>query len=165
LHPRSLLTEAQRDAAVALFEQGRGYCAAANHLGLGQWAVRDLHHRWRLYGRKALVAKPTKARYSFEFKLAVVRQVLDDGVTAEQLAREHGLSSGKLVRTWVRAYRRLGEDALKPKPRGRPPGSSSPPELDEAGRELRRLEQENLRLRAENAYLKKLRALRAQGIR
>jgi len=106
------------------------------------------------------VAKPTKTSYSFEFKLGVVRKVVDEGATAEQVAGEHGLSSDKLVQTWVRTYRRLGEDGLKPKPKGRQPndGDARPDELTD----LQRLEQENLRLRAENAYLKKLRALMAQ---
>lgn len=162
MHPRSSLTEAQRGAAVALFEQGWRYWATATHLGVSHWAVRDLHRRWSLHGRRALVAKPTKSSYSFEFKLEVVRRVVDGGATGEQLAREYALSSDRLVQSWVRAYRRFGEDGLKPKPKGRPPGSASPPTPDDELSDLQRLEQENLRLRAENAYLKKLRALMAQ---
>lgn len=162
MHPRSSLTEAQRGAAVALFEQGWSYRATATHLGVGPWPVRDLCRRWRVHGMGALVGKPTKSQYSFEFKLEVVRRVVDDGASAEQLAREYALSSGKLVESWVRAYRRFGEEGLKPKPKGRPPGSASPPTPDDELSDLQRLEQENLRLRAENAYLKKLRALMAQ---
>jgi transposase len=161
LHPRSSLTEAQRGAAVALFEQGLAYRAAASDLGVGLWSVRSLYRRWSVHGREALVGKPTKSRYSFEFKLDVVRQVLDDGATAGQLARELDLSSEKLVQSWVRAYRQLGEDGLKPKPKGRPSVGDSRPSPPEGISDLHRLEQENLRLRAENAYLKKLRALRA----
>ena len=164
MHPHSSLTEAQRSAAVALFEQGWRDGATATRLGVSRWPVRDLYRRWSVHGMGALVGKPTKSRYSFEFKLEVVRKVIDGGVTAEQLAHEYKLSSGKLVQTWVRAYRRLGEDGLRPRPRGRPPGGGSPPTPDEMS-DLQRLEQENLRLRVENAYLKKLRALRAQGRR
>lgn len=110
----------------------------------------------------ALVAKPTKSRYPFEFKLDAVRRVIDQGATAQQVAHEYGLSSDKLVQSWVRAYRRDGEDGLRPKPKGRPPTVSSTPAAGEMS-DLARLEQENLRLRAENAYLKKLRALREHG--
>lgn len=162
MHPRSSLTEAQRSAAVALFEKGWRDGAAATRLGVSRWPVRNLYRRWRVHGMGALVGKPTKSRYSFEFKLDVVRRVLDEGATAEQLAHEYKLSSGKLVQSWVRAYRRHGEEGLRPKPKGRPLGGGSPPISEEIG-DLQRLEQENLRLRAENAYLKKLRALRAQG--
>jgi transposase len=156
------LTEAQRSAAVALFEQGWGDSAAATHLGVSRWPVRDLYRRWRVHGMGALVGKPTKSSYSFEFKLDVVRRVLDEGATGEQLAHEYQLSSGKLVQSWVRAYRRHGEDGLRPTPKSRPAGGGSPPTPGQIS-DLQRLQQENLRLRAENAYLKKLRALRAQG--
>ena len=156
------MTETQRSAAVALFERGWGDYAAAMHLGASRWAVRDLYRRWSVHGMGALVAKPSKSTYSFEFKLDIVRKVVDEGVTAEHLAHEYELSSGKLVRSWVRAYRRHGEEALRPRPKGRSPGSVSPPMGGEFS-DVQRLEQENLRLRAENAYLKKLRALRVQG--
>jgi transposase-like protein len=158
------LTEVQRSAAVALFEQGWGDSAVATRLGVRRWPVRSLYRRWSVHGMGALVGKPTKSTYPFEFKLDVVRTVLDGGVTADQLARQHGLSSAKLVQSWVRAYRRHGEEGLKPKPKGRPPGGGSPPTPGEMS-DLQRLEHENLRLRAENAYLKKLQALRVQGRR
>jgi transposase len=151
----------QREAVVASFEQGHGYMATATRFGLSAWAVRHLYRRWSLHGRMALVAKPTKTQYSFEFKLAVVRRVLDDGATAEALAGEFGLSSGDLVRSWVKSYRRLGEDGLKRKPKPRPPDESASTSGGDGPSDLERLEQENLRLRAENAYLKKLRALMA----
>jgi len=118
--------------------------------------MRKLYRRWIVRGKGALVAKPTKSRYSFEFKLDVVRKVLDEGATAEQLAHEYQLSSGQLVQSWLQAYRRHGEEGLRPKPKGRPaqdpsPATPTPGEMTD----LQRLEQENLRLRAENAYLKK----------
>jgi transposase len=158
------LTEGQRSAAVALFEQGWGDSAVARQLGVSRWPVRGLYRRWSVHGMGALVGKPTKSTYSFEFKLDLVRKVVDDGANADQLARKHELSSGQLLRTWVRSYRRHGEDGLKPKPKGRPGTGGSPPTPHEMS-DLERLQQENLRLRAENAYLKKLRALRAQGRR
>jgi transposase len=103
----------------------------------------------------------TPRSFSFEFKLDVVRRFLDGEATAAELAREHGLSSPDLVKTWARKYRNEGEDALRPKRRGRPPGQAGRPEHELS--EVEQLRRENLRLAAENAYLKKLRALRAQG--
>lgn len=103
--------------------------------------------------------KPGKRSFTFEFKLEVVRRYVSGEVTALELAREHELSSPKLVEGWVRAYRREGEDALRPKRKGRPAAAPEPP----GASELERLRAENLRLSAENAYLKKLRALREQG--
>jgi transposase-like protein len=156
------LTEAQRSAAVALFGQGWGDTAVATHLSVSRWPVRSLYRRWSVHGLGALVAKPTKSTYSFDVKLEVVRRFIDEEDSVQQLVHEYGLSCDQLVKAWVRTYRRHGEDGLRPKPKGRPPKDGSPPASGEVS-DLQRLEQENLRLRAENAYLKKLRALRAQG--
>lgn len=103
--------------------------------------------------------KPGKRSFTFEFKLEVVRRYVSGEATALELAREHDLSSPKQVETWVRSYRRDGEEALRPKRKGRPPAAPGP----SGASELERLRAENLRLSAEVAYLKKLRALREQG--
>lgn len=158
MHPRSSLTEAQRSAAVALFEEGLADTAASTWLGVPRDPVRLLYRRWRIRGRGALVAKRVKPSYSFEFKLALVERFLA-GEPAAALAEEAELSSPVLLKTWARRYRNEGEDALRPKPKGRPRGSSALP--GEAS-ELERLRRENEYLRAQNAYLGKLRALMEQ---
>jgi transposase len=144
---------------VALFETGYGRGMVAARLGVSRTAVRRLHDRWKLRGAGALMMTPGKRSFTFEFKLGVVRRFVGGEATAAELAREHDLSSPKLVENWARLYRREGEEALRPKPKGRPAAAADPSGLSE----LERLRQENLRLSAENAYLKKLRALRAQG--
>lgn len=105
------------------------------------------------------MAKPTKEVYSFEFKLALVERFIA-GETAPDLAAEVGLSSPGLLKRWAREYHREGADALRPKPKGRPKAPDAPPAAEIP--ELERLRRENERLRAEVAYLGKLRALRAQ---
>jgi transposase len=160
MRARSSLAEAQREAAVALFEKGVGYRAAARLLDAPRVPVRALYGRWRIHGQGVLVSRPAKS-YSFEFKLALVGRFLA-GETGPDLAVEAGLASRELLQKWVRAYRLEGEDGLRPKPKGRPRKPDSPPaELPE----LERLRRENERLRAEVAYLGKLRALREQGRR
>jgi transposase len=158
MYGRSPLSEDQREAAVAWFEKGIADQAAARVLGVSHSPVKVLYLQWRIHGRGALVAKPTKQVYPFELKLALVQRYIA-GETAQDLAAEAGLSSSGLLKNWAAAYRREGEDALRPKPKGRPGKPDSPPvELPE----LERLRRENERLRAEVAYLGKLRALRAQ---
>jgi len=159
LHPRSSLTDAQRLAAVASFEEGLADRAVSTLLGVPRDPARRLYRRWRIRGRGALVTKRARPSYSFEFKLALVKRFLA-GELATALAEETELSSPALLQTWARKYRDEGEDALRPKPKGRPPGSSAPPPGEES--ELERLRRENEFLRAENAYLGKLRALMDQ---
>mgnify|MGYP001758779113 CR=1 FL=1 len=158
MRARSSLSERQREQLVECFEQGMGSLAAANALGVSKYAVRTLRRRFQLHGRLCLVEKPTKQQYSFEIKKEVVERHLA-GETRMDLAREFGLSSDILVRDWARKWRKGGDEALKPKPKGRPKGSAAPKRLSEE-EQLRR---QIARLEAENAYLKKLRDLRNQG--
>ena len=76
----------------------------------------------------------------------------------EAMAR-FGIASPSSFKKWLKAYREEGPEALKPKPKGRPRGSGSPPW--EATRE-QQLERRIQKLEAENAYLKKSIALKAE---
>ncbi|WP_306371666.1 helix-turn-helix domain-containing protein, partial [Nocardiopsis sp. CC223A] len=127
----------------------------ATTLGVSRWPVRRLYQRWRIHGPGALVAKQAKKSYPFEFKAEAVRRALA-GEPKTELAKELELSSPKLLETWVRTFRREGEDGLRPKQRGRPPKTETPAQESE----LERLRRENEFLRAQNAYLGKVRALR-----
>ena len=158
MRARSSLGEHQREQLVELFEQGMGYGAAANALGVSKDAVRRLRRRFQLHGKLCLVEKPTKQQYSFEIKKEVVQRHLA-GETVMDLAREFGLSSEQLVSGWSWKWRQGGDEALKPKPKGRPKGSVAPKPLSEE----EKLRRQIARLEAENAYLKKLRDLRNQG--
>ena len=102
--------------------------------------------------------KPSNQSYSFDVKKEVVERFLA-GETRMELAREFALSSPGIVKRWVHLWRQGGDEALMPKPKGRPKGSSKSQPLSEEDRLRRRVEQ----LEAENAYLKKLRDLRNQG--
>jgi len=158
LRARSSLSEHQREQLVECFEQGMSYGTAAKTLGVSKDAVRTLRRRFQLHGRLCLVEKPTKQQYSFDIKKEVAQRHLA-GETKMDLAREFGLSSDQLVKDWSRKWRKGGDDALKPKPKGRPKGSAAPKPLSEE----EKLRRQIARLEAENAYLKKLRDLRNQG--
>ncbi len=158
MRARSSLSESQRQQLVDLFEQGLGYAAAANRLGVSHNPVRKLERRFQLHGRLCLVEKPTKQQFSFETKKEVVDRFIG-GQSTMDLAREFGLSSDQLVTHWVRAWRAGGDQALQPKPKGRAKRSTSSTPLTEEDRLRREVE----KLQAENAYLKKLQDLRNQG--
>lgn len=152
---RRSMSDEQRQAAVALFATGHGRDAVATQLGVSPAAVRALQNRWRIRGDNALVTKPTKQTYSFAVKHEIVQRVLA-GETKIALAQEFGLSSPQLIAAWVRRYRAAGADGLRPPPVSRPTQGAAAPES-----EVERLHREIERLRAEVAYLGKLRALRS----
>ena len=155
---RSSLSAEQREAAVRLFDAGHGRDAVATRLGVSPHAVRTLQNRWRIWGAGALVTKPTKRVCSFDVKREIVQRFLA-GETKIALAQAYDLSSPRLVAASVRRYRTEGEDGLRPRAKGRPKRDPDAPVRAES--ELERLRRENERLRAEVAYLGKLRALSA----
>lgn len=154
------MTAEQRASAIDLFERGFGYHAVSSRLDVGIRAVRALEERFKIWGSAALDSKPTKQVYSFEVKMALVQQFIDGEETLPELALMHQLSSPKLLRKWVQLYREQGEDGLRPKAKGRPKSVQGTAAVDVS--ELEKLRRENQRLAAENAYLKKVRALRNQ---
>ena len=158
MRARSSLSEYQREQVVECFEQGMGSQAAAKVVGVSRDVTRKLYRRFQLRGRLCLVEKPAKQQYSFEIKKEVVQRHLA-GETKMDLAREFGLSSDQLVASWSCKWRKGDDEALKPKPKGRPKGSAAPKRLTEE----EKLRRQIARLEAENAYLKKLRDLRNQG--
>lgn len=156
MRAHSSLSEVEREQLVELFEHGLGYAAAARRLGVGRNAAKILQRRFILHGRLCLM-EPTKQRYSFELKKEVVTR-FNAGQSKMELAAEFGLSSDQTVKTWVRAWRHGGDEALRPKRRGRPHGPATSKPMSSEAQLRRRVEQ----LEAENAYLKKLRDLRNQ---
>ncbi len=157
MNTRSSLSEQQRRLLVDLFEQGFGYQAAVTQLGVKSVPARALFRRWKLHGRICLLRQPRNQSYSFEVKKEVVERFLA-GETRMDLAQEYALSSQEMVKRWVHLWCQGGDEALMPKPKGCPKGSSKPQPMSEEDRLRRRVEQ----LEAENAYLKKLRDLRNQ---
>ena len=151
MRARSALSPKQRELAVGCFEEGRGADSTGVLLQVPSDRVRRLYERWRIHGRLCLVEKPTKATYSFDFKKEIVERFLA-GESQPALAKEFQLSSPRLVQAWVRKYRAEGDEGLRPKPKGRP--RTDPSTTRRPVSELQRMQRENNRLRAENAYLK-----------
>lgn len=81
------------------------------------------------------------------------------GLTVADVMAKYGIASIAPLNRWCRDYRTGGEEALRPKPKGRPKGVKSKPK-PKPTRE-HELAEENAYLRAKVAYLKKLRSLRA----
>ncbi|UWF18066.1 IS3 family transposase [Corynebacterium diphtheriae] len=154
MHPRSKLSQAQRELAVDLFEEGYGSRAVANRLGVRREQVRHLEDRFRLHGRLCLVSKRTKRQYSFDTKMEILRRYRT-GELKSDLAKEYGLSSPNLISHWVWQVNKGGSDALQPKPKGRPKGSGQSVPMTEEDT----LRRENELLKAEVAYPKKIAGL------
>ena len=146
-----------RRRAAELFDSGMGCRAASRALSVPRGTVRQWRRIYRAFGSEALLAMDGRqARYTHEQRVAAASAVVDGGATKAEAMAEFGIMSLAPLERWCRLYREGGAGALEPKPRGRPRGSRSKPR--ERTRE-QELEERCLRLEAEVAYLKKLRAL------
>ena len=90
--------------------------------------------------------------YEPEFKIEVVKAKKELGLSLRETAKHFELRSTRSVFEWERIYDEQGADGLLEDKRGRP-RKLEPSSGEET------LEQEVMRLRMENEYLKKLNAL------
>ena len=148
-----------RELACGLFDRGLGYKSAAGRLGVPARAVRQWWLTYRAVGRGALLDMGVHRTYDYETKVAAASAVVDGGMGKPEAMERFGIASESPLRSWCRLYREGGAEALRPKPKGRPRGSgagAAPPTREqELERRIRKLE-------AENAYLKKSIALKAE---
>ena len=102
-------------------------------------------------------------RYTGEFKQKVVETMQQEKLSYRETARQFEIASHERVRQWERIYLEEGPEGLYIERRGRSSKGQPPkhlrPEVEED------LLAEVQRLRAENAYLKKLNALVAERVR
>lgn len=147
-----------------------GYKSLCKENGIpSQTILRDWITAYKEFGNKGLMRSREKKNYSFEFKMHVVELYLTTEVSYRELALSLGINNPPMIAKWVTDYRAVGPDALRPKRKGRKPKvSKSKKIIPNTGKEkaeseyLKQLEDENLRLRIENAYLKELRRLRLE---
>ncbi|MGT4630286.1 helix-turn-helix domain-containing protein, partial [Klebsiella pneumoniae] len=118
-----------------------------------------------LFGIERTSVRRWVRAWQFQFKLVVVRAVISDRLTMREAAARFNLSAEILVRRWLDVYNDAGAEGLLNMQCGRPGQMTKPKNIPPlTDKELEKLSPEELRaelryLRAENAYLKKLKAL------
>ena len=124
-------------------------------------------------GDKGLMRSRKNDNYTFEYKLFVVELYLSSEVSYRELALQEGINNPAIIVRWVNDFRSAGPDALRPKKKGRKKSLNSkyttkiitPNEtdsVDTSAEHVKQLEDELLKLRIENAFLKELRRLRLE---
>lgn len=151
--------EFKKKIVEAYFRGEGGYTYLAEKYGVkNRRQVLNWVHYYEELGDDGLRCSREKKTYSFEFKLHVVELYL----------------SHALISKWVNDFKIAGPDALRPRKRGRKKSMNSKKEhasetqrvdvapIDTSAEHVKQLEDELLKLRIENAYLKELRRLRLE---
>ena len=153
-------------------EGGYGYLSKTYGIpakrNIEQWV-----HNYRTFGAEGLLRSRKNNIYSFEKKLSVVELYLSSEISYQDLALQEGITNPSLIVNWVNRFHAAGPDALRPRKKGRKKTldksdnttQSKPLEetsVDTSAEHVRELEDELLKLRIENAFLKELRRLRLE---
>ena len=152
-----------------------GYKYLADKYGVpAESDVRKWINNYKTNGNEGLLRSRENMDYSFEYKLHVVQLYLSSEVSYRELALSLKINNPTLLTRWVNDFRIAGPDALRPKKKGRKkslgiadkekniPSSCASISVDTSSEHVKQLEDENLKLRIENAYLKELRRLRLE---
>lgn len=128
---------------------------------------------YRNFGDEGLMRSRQNKVYSFEEKLSVVELYLSSEISYQELAVQKGISNPSMIADWVNRFRVAGPDALRPHKKGRKKTLDKQEkrksvqlieerEVDTSAEHVKELEDEHLKLRIENAFLKELRRLRLE---
>lgn len=163
--------EMKTEMVKAYLNDEGGYHYLARKYGIpGKKLIQRWVAAYKAFGEESLMRSRKNETYTFEFKLHVVELYLSTEVSYQELALSVGINNPPLITRWVNDFRIAGPDALRPKRKGRCSKVSKPEEIKSTNIKtvsnnseyLKQLEDENLKLRLENAYLKELRRLRLE---
>ena len=142
-----------------------GYNSISHHFSVRHSLIEKWVEQYQKHGLAGLAVQSSKTIFSIEFKMYAVQMILE-GMSFQEARRRLSLSDRSLLYRWLQQYQEHGIDGLKPKPKGRPKNMEEPKsdkiKLNKADQDKtpKELLEELEYLRAENALLKKLKALR-----
>jgi len=150
-----------------------GYKYLSSVYGPHKENIQKWVNNYQSFGDEGLMRSRQQAKYSFEKKLSVVEFYLSNEVSYQELAIQEGISNPSMIAAWVNRFRISGPDALRPHKKGRKKAldkhqkniNVQPCEetvVDTSIEHVKELEDELLKLRIENAFLKELRRLRLE---
>ena len=109
-----------------------------------------------------ILRKDKNRVYSKDFKLQIINRILINHESINSVAIDIGLASNGILHNWLSKFKENGYNVVEKK-KGRKTKSMTKPKKNDKGlsekEKIKKLEEENLYLKAENEYLKKLRAL------
>jgi len=154
-------TIATKIKAVQLYEAGNGSTTIAKMLGLPvKGSILRWVYLWQTKGLTGLTKSSLLPKYTIAFKLKVITWLRAHDASFPETAKQFSISHPATIWQWQHQYETQGIAGLTDKrKRARPMATNH--ELT-AVEQLKQLKARNAYLEAENAYLKKLRAVMDQ---
>ena len=124
-------------------------------------------------GDKGLLRSRQNKIYSFEYKCSIVELYLSSELSIRDIAKQENIHNEGIIFSWINRYRACGPDGLRPRKKGRKKTLDNTTKktvtrsveeavIDTSAEHVKELEDELLKLRIENAFLKELRRLRLE---
>ena len=167
--------ELKKKVVKAYFNGEGGKYVLAKKYGIASpCSVLKWINNYKGFGDQGLIHSENKKSYSFEKKLSVVELYMSGQFSYQELALQEGILNPSQITNWVRTFRVAGPEALRSRRKGRIRKLEKPTDnrksrsdtsssSDKSAEYIKQLEDELLRLRIENAFLKELRRLRLEG--
>lgn len=135
--------------------------------------IREWIKAYQNLGDEGLMRSRQKKNYSYEYKLGIVEMYLTSELSYMDIALAEKINNPCIIAQWVSNFRAFGPEALRPKKKGRKAKVDTPDTqkikpieetvpVDTSVEHVKELEDELLKLRIENAFLKELRRLRLE---
>lgn len=134
-----------------------GFKVLSQEFGISYEQVRTWSHLYARWG--AEIFNPPYTAHSPAFKLRVLNDMAENGLSLMDAALKYRLSSLGMISTWRSTYEREGPEGLAAKPKGRAPMPRRKKQEPKEMTEVEKLKERVEYLEMENAALKKLKAL------
>ena len=145
----------EKMAAIELLKEGKSRNEVSRVTGIGFHALSLYWHRYQQEGHMALMDRRGQCGYDEEVKVNVIRDYLEKGLSLTTVSLKYNIPTQTILR-WKGAYELDGLNGLKDRRKGLTKKKErTQAELDE----LEMLRKRNEYLEAENALLKKVKAL------
>lgn len=105
--------------AFDLYEQGYSFLNVIKMLSLNinRRLLSEKYQRYKLYGVNGLLPKTKNNSYPPSFKLQIINEYFEKGISSVQLAIKYNIPSDRTVRNWIKRYTMGKENkTYSPKP-------------------------------------------------
>ncbi|QCT75132.1 IS3 family transposase [Macrococcoides canis] len=134
-----------------------GFSVVGKRNGISRSMVRDWYRAYSAFGIEGLERKRSKNKYSLEDKIVILRWMKENNASLSITSTKFRINNPSLISSWVNAYNKHGIDGLSEKKKGSP--SMKKKKINNGNSDyVKKIEHENELLRAELAYIKKLKA-------